>query len=118
MSKFVLIGGPFEISDHPEFAGQAHAERVFGDVLEMPDELANRAISEGAAMLPEATFQKCNFSVEEIKAYPNPRLQVGAPASWHKKHLAARLLLHDYREQLANPKPVAPAPASTKPEVK
>lgn len=107
MSKYVMMGGPFEITDHPEFSGQQHQERVFGDALEMPDALANRAISEGAALLPEKLFAAVGFTAEEIKKYPNARVQTNAPESWKQKHYKARLALHDYRLQLAA------APATT-----
>lgn len=101
MSKFHMVGGPFEITDHPEFSGELHLQRVFGEALEMPDAVANRAIHEGAALLPEHVFAAVGFTAEEIAKYPNPRVQTNAPESWKAKHLAARIALHDYRAQLA-----------------
>jgi hypothetical protein len=101
MSKYVLIETEqFEIGDHPEFSGPVHQARLFGDVIDMPEAVATRAISEGAAILPQDLFASLGFTDAEIEKYPNKRTQQTAPADWQAKHLAARIALHGLREEL------------------
>jgi hypothetical protein len=114
MPKYVLIETEqFEIADHPEFSGDFHQARLFGDSFEMPEPVASRAISEGAAILPEDIFAALGFTDAEIEKYPNRRTQQSAPADWQAKHKAARVALHNVREELkaTAPKTVAESAA-------
>jgi hypothetical protein len=99
MARFVLIGGPFQIVG-TQFSGEAHTELPLGSVLEMPEELAHGAIRDGAAILPEETFQTLGFTKEELEKYPNAKLQTSATPEFHAKHKAGRMALHDLRESL------------------
>jgi hypothetical protein len=100
--KYILIGGPFEVYD-TQHSGEGHlASCTLGGEFEMDQALAERAIVEGAALLPASAFEALPkpFTAEELKRYPNPRLQAAAPPDFHEKLLAARIALHDFRQQL------------------
>ena len=99
MANYVLVGGDFHILDTPYSTPPEGG--VFGTVYDIPQPLADKAISEGAALLPEALFAQVGFTAEEIKDYPNPRMQKNAPVDWKLKHKAALDALHNYRAQLA-----------------
>lgn len=101
MLQLVLIGGQFQILD-TEHDGDMHfAKCTLGSVFEMSEEMGRQAVLHGAALLPKDRFEAIGFTEPEIKAYPNARVQAGAPASFHAKLLAARIALHEYRAELA-----------------
>ncbi len=101
--KYVLIGGPFEVYD-TRHSGDGHlAQCVLGAEFEIDQVLAERAILDGAALLPKERFDSLEkpFTADELKKYPNARVQASAPAEFHAKLLAARIAVHDYRAELA-----------------
>jgi hypothetical protein len=92
--QYVLVGGPFEIVDTP------HKIEVWGQPVEIPDDLARGAILEGAHLLPKDQFDALGFPPEQVAKYPNARLQTGAPADFQQKHAAALQAAREYRAQL------------------
>lgn len=100
-ARYHLIGGPFEVYDS-KLSGDAHLSGcVLGAPFEMDEEVASRAIVDGAALLPAESYDEIGFTADELKNYPNARAQASAPVAMQQKLLAARIALHDYRAQLA-----------------
>jgi len=93
MSKYVLVGGPFEIMDTP------HKVEIWGQVVEIPEDLARGAILSGAHLLPADQFAAQGFTADELKL-TNARLQVSAAPEFHKKLDAAREAARAYRAEL------------------
>ncbi len=101
MSKYVNVGGPFQIIDTP------HKVEVWGQTIEIPDDLARGAILSGAHLLPADQF--AGFTADELAKYPNALAQVSAPPEFHKKLAAAIKAARDYRVELAT----APSPGAS-----
>lgn len=92
---FVLVSGSFQVMDTP------HSGDVFGQVLELPQAIAHRAVQDGAALLPKELFDTLGFTVQEIAAWPNAKVRAEAPAEFQAKFKAALEALHVFRASLA-----------------
>lgn len=94
---YVLVGGPFSIVDTP------HQIEIFGHPFEIAEELAHKAISEGAPILPKEQFDSFSWTPEELK-FTNARLQTNAPHSWREKRDRALAIVRENLAKLNTPK--------------
>jgi hypothetical protein len=88
---FVVISGSFHIMD-TAFKGE-----VFGQQIELPEDLATRAVQDGAVMLPKDQFDAFGFTPEEIAAYPNSLARMSAPSDFLAKFTRAVAAQQAYR---------------------
>ena len=101
MSKYVSLGAAWETWDTP-FSGDEHLEKlVLGSVIEMPEEMAKKAIRAGASIIPQEMFDEVGFTPDELRAYPTTKAHANAPVEFLEKHKAVHIAWHEYRAQLA-----------------
>lgn len=93
--QYVLIGGPFQIIDTP------HKVEVWGQAVEIPEDLARGAMLSGALLLPKEEFDVLGFTADELAKYTNARVQAGAPEEFHQKLTAALQAARKYAAQLS-----------------
>lgn len=103
--QYVLVGGPFEIMDTP------HKVEVWGQPVEIPEDLARGAICHGALLLPKEEFDGLGFTEKELQ-FTNARVQIGAPPEFHRKLEGAIQAARDYRAKLMAPPAEPPASAN------
>ena len=113
MSQYVYVGAsecviwdtPFKFSR-------------FGQVAEIPDAVALKAIAHRAALLPKADFDALGFTADELKKYAKSEMHHDAPGAFLEKRKAAWKKLHEPKSAPA-PAPETPKPASlnTEPRV-
>lgn len=75
---------------------------MFGQAVEMPAELAEPAIKEGALLLPAAQWGKLGISESDLKEHA-PKILHGMKPDFEAKVRAAWGALHDYRTGAAAP---------------
>jgi hypothetical protein len=105
MSQYRFVGTSCEIWDTP------YKFTRFGQLVDMPDDLAKSAIASGAALMPASDFDALGFAPDELKKYAKVPSHAKAPASFLSKRDAAWVKLHA-------PTPVAvptPTPVPTAP---
>lgn len=75
---------------------------AFGQAVELSEADGAAAISGNFPILPDAEFQACGFTPEELTeyAYPGPRSECSMVFA--EKWKAARVALHEVRERLNN----------------
>ena len=57
----------------------------FGQQVELPDQLAEDAMSGGCALLPEAVFNQIGFTATELDRFATPGSHADAPAEFLDK---------------------------------
>lgn len=100
--QYVFVGSASEV------AGKNLTR--FGQVVELDQSVAEwSALSQHAPIIPKASFDAIGFSDADLKEYFSTTVQqVKAPQAFLAKRTQAWQALHDWREELANPKPAAP----------
>jgi hypothetical protein len=88
------------VGDYSEVCG--HKLNRFGQSVDLTDEQADEAIVGGAELLPEADFNDCGFTADELKKYPNPLKRMKAPEEFIEKYREARAKVAARREELLN----------------
>lgn len=73
----------------------------YGQAVELPDDVARIAVLGRCPLLPDAEFQACGLTPEELELYRHPGPRDSAPESTQAKFLSARMALHKYRESLS-----------------
>jgi hypothetical protein len=98
MGKYVFVGTHCEIYDTP------YKFSRFGQLAEVPDDVAKAAIASGAALLPQADFDKLGFNSDELKKFKDVVSHSKAPKEFIEKRDAAwKILTHGWE-------PIPPAP--------
>lgn len=94
-----------------------HALRLFGQRVEMDDDLATEAVAGGCALLPEADFAACGFTASELAAHQNIGTHAEASQEFRdKKHRALLMLAakqqaaREKAEEIAKHRNEPPAP--------
>lgn len=100
MSKFVLIGGPFEIWDTPQHGDLHLSQCVIGARFEIEDAIAKDAVRKGAAIMPEDLYASFGITPEEEADCPNLRVLPNASAEFKSKWERALAGYHEYRRAL------------------
>lgn len=91
--KMVFLGTETDIGGYP-------ALRNFGQVIELPDQLAKEAVLGGAALIPVDQFDAVGFTEQELRKFATPGARRQATEEFAHKQHAALLALHEYREGL------------------
>lgn len=107
MSQYRFVG------THTEIFDTAFSFKRFGQLVEIPDALAQDAIAHGAALLPVAKFDSLGFTADELKRYWNPATHKNAPVDFTAKRNAAWTKLHEVTSEPTKAEAVADAPNHT-----
>jgi len=88
------------IGDVAEIHGTPYKFTRFGQLVELPEPMAERACLEGACIIPAAMFDELGFDPADLKKYSRALLHSRAPAEFRAKADRAREVLRVYRETL------------------
>jgi len=89
LSSYRFIGSHCEIWD------TKYVFTRFGQLVEIPDDLAQDAIAHGAALVPAKTFDALSFTPDELKKFGKTGLHAKAPADFLTKRDAAWMKLRE-----------------------
>jgi hypothetical protein len=85
-----FVGTTFEIWDSLEtYKVRIPVFTRFGQLAELPDDLAQRLLDEGAPFLKASDFDQRNFTVDELKKFSTVASHGKAPAEFIVKRDAA-----------------------------
>lgn len=103
MSQYRFVGcAPAQIMDTP------YSFNRYGQLVEIPDELAAMAIANRVHLLPAADFDALGHTPEHLKQFNNPAMHASAPEEFIRARNAAWLKVAENRERAA--KPAEPEP--------
>jgi hypothetical protein len=93
MKAYRFVGSACVIHDRGEFS-------KFGQLAELPEDVAETVIRGGGAFLPEDQFKEIGFTDQELKDYQFPGQQLSAPQSFQEKRQRALAAFQAWREEL------------------
>jgi len=95
MSSYRFVGSYQHIFDTP------FELKRFGQLIEMPDDLARKSVSDGAQLIPPADFDAIGFTAEELKrGVDTPELAAKKRQAW--------AALQAFRQSLSAPEVLEP----------
>jgi hypothetical protein len=88
------------VGDKAEIEGVIVLHR-YGQLCELEDSLAERAVLEDVPLLPEAAFDALGHTEKELSLYFNAILAENAPADFKAKKVQANVAFHELKASLS-----------------
>jgi hypothetical protein len=118
MSSYRFVGTRAEIHNTPPGGKeQGYILTRFGQLVELPDDLAKHAIAEGVALIKPSDFDEIGFTPDELKKFANPDTHVRATDSFKAKKRQSWDVLHGVVKPKPKPEPVEALETPAKPEI-